>query len=132
MTIELIHVLVMYVVCGKRVEARVRSYSDGHAVEEASIAFSQDDLQANAVAAGRLVWDETDILAVTGCDHWLMDKEAADMAKDVADASVLNPPAFVDATAPAGSILEKLTRFKQLEKQKANQPDIDPAQAVNT
>lgn len=117
-TAEITNLLVMYIVCGDRVETRVRSYADGHSVEEASVAFTQAALLENAVKNGRATWDETDILAVTGCDHWITDEKGALIATDIITPEIAQAPTFENASTPRGSLLEKLINAKRAENSK--------------
>lgn len=104
MTIELTHVLVMYIVCGDRVECRVRTYAGDTAIEEASVSFSQAGLTAAAQARGEKTWDESDILTLTGCDHWITDATGKQVAADVLTPEIEQATAFDDAPCPKGPL----------------------------
>lgn len=116
MTIELTYVLVMYIVCGDRVECRVRTYAGDAALEEASIAFSQSDLTKAAQERGASTWDESDILSVTGCVHWIGDTEGAAVASDIMTPEIVKAHAFADISAPKGP-LGSLIESKKLKKE---------------
>lgn len=104
-TIEVKHALVSYIVCGDRVEARVRTYGNGRALEEASVVFSEKDLLARNAA-----WTEKDIMAVVGCDCWITDIAGQALTADITanEPSILDAPRFADVAGPTGSLLAGL------------------------
>lgn len=115
----------MYIVCGDRVECRVRTYAGDVGIEEASVSFSQADLTATALVRGAATWDETDILSITGCDHWIIDAAGKQVAADVLTAEIIKAAAFDKAICPKGP-LGTLIASKQTKKDAQAQPAIIP------
>lgn len=67
-TVEIVPVLIWYAVTPQGVQARIRTYAAGMAIQEKNIGtdaspLAEAQLFASAAKAGRSTWDETDLLA---------------------------------------------------------------------